>query len=668
MPKLSDINSNSQQNVNIVASRDGGIAFVDSKVKDPNGSLLPEDRSFSVWQNAWKTLVKIFQGNITMSGAGNVSINSTELHQTAHLMQTTTSGGYASYHKGESIEIKGEISADERAKIQQYQNYLNQITTASQNAVKNTKGEEVACPVCAQSQLADDKSDPWNTILDAIRQASSNIPWAQGPFAVLRFLITKIYIPLLSVKTNVGLNGGKGCGPGCNNGIREGLATPLTAGETELKTQMDALAGLMNDLTASMNNNSGQIIPYSHGATLVVGDPQGSPKTIPYLTKNTYHTYPSNLRPSPTLHNKLRVTTEGNCKQVIYQPPLQSPFGNFMLNVENNVKITSGNAGIDLMSTGEIAVKGGSVHINGSQGEVSLTSNNLTTIGGANVLIAADPRSGDSGVTMDSKHVFVKGAFNVAGDSAMLGSLTLDGALNVNYINCPTMAAPSTLNGTDNFTTHHTNWSYKGTALNAANLAVKITNMATQPSLLFTGYGVTNIFMEAYNLAMMSIPLEVHPTGIFFGMAGPFPCAGVVINFPHNHTQSPDDHTHEVPVPKGGYYKQMAGAGQSRSVGNPAPTPAPTSSTYPCPGPRSWGGGCGGGGLFSKVRNQKYGINNDDAFDGGNFVTTTVTRNPDGSIYPPPDLTYRVVNDTGSGSNTGNGSLSGVPVNGIVTC
>ena len=208
MPKLFDTTPNSQQNVNVVAGRDSGMAFVDSKVKDPNGSQTPEDRSFSIWQNAWKTLIKMFQGNITLSGSGNVSINAAhEVHTTAHNMQTTTSNGNASYTQGPSVHIKGTIDADERAKLQQYHAYLDQITQASQDAIANTPGEKVDCPNCAQTHLADDKSDNYNIIFDYVAGIIGGAPWLQGPFEILRWLVNHIYVPLLGVFSNLGTIG-----------------------------------------------------------------------------------------------------------------------------------------------------------------------------------------------------------------------------------------------------------------------------------------------------------------------------------------------------------------------------------------------------------------------------------------------------------------------------
>lgn len=656
---------NSQSSVNAIQGRTSGIQFVDNTIKDPNGSQTPDDKSYSVWQNAWTTLVKIFRGNIFLKGHGNISINAgQEVHVTAHNKQETTTGGSAFYNKGERSQINGEVSEEEKKKIQEYHDHLDSITQKSQEAIKNTAAEKVACPNCAQIHLVDDKSDNWAIILKNIKKAISNIPYLKGPFAVLRTIINKVYVPLLGSKSNLSLNNGKGCGPGCEEGLKQGMSNKLQAGEAAVKAEMEKLSEKMNKLTASMKSNSSGAIIHAHGEHHIYGNPTGAPKTSPYIIPGAHHSLPTNLRVSDAFRNKLRVTTEGNCKVVVYQPPLSSPFGNLMMNIQNNLKITTGNAGMDLLSTGEIAIKGGSVHINGSQGEVSLTSKNLTTIGGGNVLIAADNKSGDTGVCIDSKYTFVRGAFNVNGDTAMLGGLTVDGALSVNYLNCPAMPAPSTMNGASDFVTHGANWIGVGVGLNSANLKKKTLEYALQPSLLMTPVGITDMFMEVYNLIRMAIPVEVKPTGIFKGVAitagfggGAGVCFGLIWNFTHNHTLAPGDHTHETAVPNGGYWEQLRGAGQARVAGNPAPTPAPTSGNYPRPAERVWGGGCGGGGLYSKVRNLKYNINSDDAFNGGNYVTTTVVRNADGSINPSPDLTYRYVNDNGTNakidSNTG---------------
>ncbi len=646
-----------------IQGRESGIQFFFKTIKQ-KGSKLLLDKSYLLIQNSYKTLIKIFQGNIAIGGGGDININAGHnIHMSSQDIQITSNGRFGLYNKKGKIDINGKSSDEDSAKIKEYHDLLEKINEKASKAFDEAKPEKVVCQNCIQTHLADDKSDNWSIILDSIRKAIENLPYFKGPFAVLRWLVTKVYVPLLGSFSNADLNMGKGCGPGCEAGLRDGMVNKIKASEDAVKKEMDEIAETMNKLTVDLNPNSTVAETFEHGKMIIVGDPAHSSKTSPYKT-NGHNSLPTNLRVSDSLRNKLRVTTEGNCKKVAYLPPQQSPYGNLGITVANNLKITAGVNGIDLLSNGEIAIKGGSVHINGSEGEVSLTSKNLTTIGGGNVLIAADNKSGDTGVCIDSKYTYVRGAFNVNGDTAMLGGLTVDGALSVNYINCPSMAAPSTMNGASDFVTHGANWIGVGVALNAANFAKKKIEYMLQPSLLMTPVGITDVFMEAYNILAQAKTLEVIPTGIFKGVAvtagfggGAGVCFGLVWNFKHNHTQAPGDHTHETPVPNGGFWRKASGAGQARVAGNPAPTPAPTNGTFPRPGPRSWGGGCGGGGLFSKVRNLKYNINSDDAFNGGNYVTTTVVRNPDGSINPSPDLTYRYVKDNGTNAkidpNTG---------------
>lgn len=207
--------------------------------------------------------------------------------------------------------------------------------------------------------------------------------------------------------------------------------------------------------------------------------------------------------------------------------------------------------------------------------------------------------------------------------------------------------------------------------MNATNFALKLTNYVLEPSKLMTPVGLLDVSLEIINLVLIDLPLEPIPTGIFMGVCAGFGggvCAGIIYNFPHNHTRGPESHRHVTDGIAGGYYKKQQGAGQTRTAGNPAPAPLPTDTTWPRPGPYAWGGGCGGGGLYSKVRNQNYGIDSDDAFNGGNYVTTTVVRNPDGSIYPPPDLTYRIVTDIGGNNITPEGAVTTTPPTTGINC
>jgi hypothetical protein len=649
------------------SSQTAGIQFVDRIVKDPGGAI-PDDKSYTIWQNAWKTFTKMFKGTWAVNATEDVIINAgNEVHITCHNKQEITTGGDAQYIKGTKVQIHGEKSQKESDNITKHHELLQQVDKKVKETIENTEPEMVKCSNCAQKRLVDDKSDNWVTILNAIQRTVNNIPFLRGPFSAIKFLISKIYAVIPGEKTNLGLNNGKGCGPGCENGMRKGLANKFAAGEKAMKSEMDKISKEMDALAVELSPMSDHADVKKDTYAIIVGDPKNIAKDIPYIKhKNLHHEYPLNARPS-TLPNVLRSTTEGAAPKVTYHPPVPSTYGNFLISVANNFKINAGASGVDILSIGEIAIKGGSVHINGSQGEVSLTSSNVTTIGGGNVIISADNKSGDTGVFIDSKHTFVKGAFNVSGDTALMGSLTVDGAIQAPHLICPTMAAPTTQASSDSFSTNGAAWWPAAPVLKLANIGLKTINYGLEPSKLMTPVGILDMAVELIAKARTMAPVD-GLTGQAFGWAlVPIPFAGIVpcpvlcspftapflggvFNFPHVHDTTVGSHRHEVDVPAGSYYKKLVGAGAHRSAGNPAPTMAPANTTFPRPGPASWGGGCGGGGLYSKVRNQKYGINSDDAFNNGNFVITTPVRNPDGSLFPPPDLTHRVINDIGSGS------------------
>jgi len=651
MPEPIDYTKNKESQVHHTSGRYSGIQFVDDKQIDSNGSQTPKDRSFSYWGNSWKTFIKLFQGNIFYNASGNISLNAgEEVHLTAHNKQETTSGGSAVFNKGETVHNHGDMSEEQKANMKQFHDYQDQITQAAQDKWHNTQGEQVQCQNCAQQHLVDDKSDNWTTIFGSIQDTLGTLPYYCLGFGAVEWFVKNVYCAIPGIKTNQALNNGEGCGPGCKNGVREGMSLKMQASEKAVKEEMDRLQDKMNKITMNLKNSSATAKTHVDSEFHIYGDPTaGPPKIKPYMTHKDHHSLPTNLRVSDTLRNKLRVTTEGNCKKIVYQPPTYSPYGNLMLQIQNNLKITAGNAGMDFMSTGEIAVKGGSVHINGSEGEVSLTSQNLTTIGGGTVLIAANNQSGDTGVCIDSKYTYIRGSFNVNGDTAMLGGLTVDGPLSVTHMNYPTMSTPSQVAADSKWATEGANWDFVGVGLNDTNLT-KDSLLKYNPILggmLMTEAGITSITMEMFNIIMMSRLTEFPiPTGKCLA-GGIGACVGIVWNFTHNHTTAGHDHEHMYDAIQGNMYRTKAGAGNQRVAGNPAPTPAPATGTFASPGPKALHGGCGGGGLFKKVRNQMYGIDSEEAFDG-NHVTTTVVRNPDGSIYPDPDLTYRIVHDCGS--------------------
>ena len=659
MPKFIETTQNQETITHSINARYSGMQFVDSKVKNPNGSQTPDDKSFTIWQNSWGSFIRQQAGNIVGRALGNISLDAgNEAHISAHNKQEVISDMAASYVKGTVVNNHGVNTNDQKALIQEYKDHMNAIAQKSIDTIKSTPAEKTQCPNCAQQHLIDDKSDAWSVILRTVRDYIGNIPYYDLPFGIISWLIQNIYCALLGVKTNNALAKNNSCGPGCKDGMRDGMANKLKAGADAASTELAQRSDDLKRIEQLLGDTSVKVEPHVHGYMGVYGNPT-VPKHNPYITMDSHHSIPTNLRVSDVLRNKLYFTTEGNPKQVVYQPPPHIPFGNLTFNVENKFSLTTGNAGADILSTGEVNIRAGSVHINGSQGEVSLTSGNLTTIGGKMVYISADDGSGDSGVCIDSKYTLARGSFNVNGDAAFNGHVTIDGGLTCTDFTYPTMGVPTDLASASKWSSEGAVWGECGAALNISNFAKDSILKYLIGGLLETEAGLTSITMESYNLICMSLGIEILPTGIFAGLTVAFGagvCAGYIWNYTHNQTLAGHDHDHEYDAPAGNMYVTHEGVGGQRTAGNPSPTPAPVASQYPRPGPKAYHGGCGGGGLFKKIRNQNYGIDSEDAFNGTNTVQTTGKKNPDGSIYPSPIPTWTLNNlppGTNIDKNTG---------------
>jgi hypothetical protein len=661
MPKSIETTENQETITHSINARYSGIQFVDSKQKDPNGSQTPKDKSFTIWQNSWGSFIRQQAGNIIGRALGNVSLDAgDEIHISGHKKQEVITDGAAIFIKGTSVNNHGDNTDEQKALMQQYKDHMDAVSEASKKAIKSTPAEKTQCPNCAQQHLVDDKSDPWTVILRRVKDLIGNIPFYALPFKTIQWLIQNVYCALLGVKSNNSLAKNNSCGPGCVNGQKDGMSAKLQAGASAASTELAQRSDDLKRIEQLLGDTSVKVEPHVHGYMGVYGNPT-VPKHSPYITMDSHHSIPTNLRVSDVLRNKLYVTTEGNPKQVVYQPPPHLPFGNLTFNVENKFSLTAGNAGADILSTGEVTIRAGSVHINGSQGEVSLTSGNLTTIGGKMVYISADDGSGDSGVCIDSKYTYARGAFNVNGDASFNGHVTIDGGLTCTHFTYPTMAVPTDLASTSKWASEGANWQFFGAALNMSNFAKDLVLKYGVGLLLETEAGLLSLAMEMFNIIMMDTVVEILPTGFAIGICpvGPVFCVppvGGVWNWRHNHTLAGHDHDHEYDAPAGIMHTEHLGVGNHRVAGNPAPTPAPTATQYPRPGPKAWSGGCGGGGLFAKIRNQRYGINSEDAYNGTNTVQTTTKRNSDGSIYPFPISTWTLNNLPSGGSidpNTG---------------
>jgi hypothetical protein len=238
----------------------------------------------------------------------------------------------------------------------------------------------------------------------------------------------------------------------------------------------------------------------------------------------------------------------------------------------------------------------------------------------------------------------VHGSFNVRGDAAFKGHLTTDGAISCPYLIVPSMRSVSTASSSSKMKVEHANWHVSGATLAVANLVKDLVFRYIMSGYIFSVAGIYALVVETYDTIMMAMTLELNITGICFGYAacvyGGGPFFGYVMNYVHNHGKCGDDHSHDVNVPKSSTWNTRKGWGQERMAGSSVPTPSPVNGDETSPGPRSKSGGCGGGGLYTKDRNERYKLNPLDPFNGLNRIAVPIKRNPDGTLNPLPKYSF----------------------------
>jgi hypothetical protein len=187
-------------------------------------------------------------------------------------------------------------------------------------------------------------------------------------------------------------------------------------------------------------------------------------------------------------------------------------------------------------------------------------------------------------------------------------------------------------------------WYLEGaTLLDSIDITRNLLMRNLNPGWLLTPSGIITIIQETYNSVLLNMVFEPVPIGFAMTSYGMFP----VIGFTHTHSLVPQDHSHQITLPKGNYYHDTEGWHQARPETSHVPTPAPGQGDGASPGPKSLGS-CGGGGGFGfgnsdssasknrKKRNSKVGLSDGD-YDysritgGGGWVYDW-----DGSIVPNP--------------------------------
>ena len=638
------LNENDEKEDHGLLTKTGGLIFRVFKNFNKKISNLITNNSFiELGTN------DIPQSKIRMSAGGDVLIqsgNNLDVNVLGNANYSTkgnerkvVSGTYSFYAKRDDKKVVGKQLASEREAAEKLQEITNEVQEKRLKAM-DKKGNMVACPVCSVTHLVDSHSSLVDSFFAFIRKL--NIPYFCFPLDLIQKLASALISPILSPKKNIGLTGAAGCGsPGCKNGMVESFVEGFKAADKATSEAIKQNAEKISKYSKQLSSGGSAVIPHKADVVYKFGLKKNS---APAYKKKGNHTFGFYFKPGVNGNgHTLGMHSKGSCERAIYCPP-QRTQGSVAFEVSNNFTINAGSPGVDIDTSGRFNVRAGDVVINATEGEAVFGSGNVTTIKGKNLILDADDKTGDAGVSIQSPHTMVHGSLNVRGDAAFKGHLTTDGAISCPYLIMPSMRTQSTASSSSKMKVEHANWYVAGLSLATTNFVKDLIFRYVMTGYIFTIAGLYALVVEVYDLIMIAITIELNITGICFGYAacayGGGPFFGYVMNYTHNHGKCGDDHNHDVNVPKTSTWNTRKGWGNERCAGSPIPTPAPVNGDESAPGPRSKPGGCGGGGLYTKNRNERYRVNDLDPFDGLNRIPISINRTPDGNLNPLPTFSF----------------------------
>lgn len=686
MPAKSIINNNSgSQQTSSLLSEAGGLEFKTNLYNDVNfGSVLTDDHSYVLLQGKCKELIQLNNGNVTLKAQTDLYLGSQQhmFKSVGGDYQSVLGGNNHSYVKGNETKQVGEAGPKEVDAAKKLQEETKKIDEKKVETIKNTEGTDVPCPVCSSKVLTDRGQCLLDLAVKLIRLAIPNFPY---PLDILEKFLNFLAIPFLSPEEVKELNAGKGCGsPGCKGGMVKSPQKAIQKANEEAVKELEKKQKELEKHQRNMGSGGTHAMgPFMSDVSIMIGHPE-TMNTAPTVVLKDHNVTAFGFTNNTTPKGAGFIPkTKGNCKKAIHTPPLINP-GSLFLGVTEKFTMTTGSPGIDIHTTGLAQLNATTTTINATEGELTLASNNVTTIKGKNIVIDANDRSGDTGVRIDSENTMVGGALHVQGDLALKGTLSMDGGLFCTHITCPGERISTGPSGAAHQVHSGATWNnpvnglqatiydkydkkYKAASRDIFNALSSnlINGMAEIKTLIEETYASIMIGVTVDNSGLPTGYAQTYftPPGVPSGTplmvngiatAGPYPVIFSytfvvpgqtlpVFNFTHNHGSPGGNHSHDYTSFQGHAVANSQTARASRPEPSHVPTPAKSSGMGSKPGHKNVGDLClpcinpfGG----SSKRNAKYGLgeSDDNVYNGTNFVQTNGVFDEVGNLIPPPTI------------------------------
>jgi hypothetical protein len=638
----------------------GGVVFSGGVKKDNSSSVPTTETRTEVYSG--NSRMYMTGGGIGIETHGDISLNGSNVFiETRGNKVEKVRGTKYVYMQNDDVVVTGKQTSEQIKAAKALDKIYEEIEQKKVDKIKSTKGDEVECPTCAKKYLVNRKSGFGTRLFKTLRKYL--IPYV-GAFAidVLQSIYNFLIAPMLDEATGQDLLGGTCGNKGCKNGKIQSPQKKLEEGNKAAIEEFKKRSEEIDKQAAKLKGGNKAEI-YSGDLTIKTG--LGINNSPAYVDTGTFHSGEFRHEPDKSTKAYMAVSGKGSAKRIVKTNPA-TKVGNFNLHASEKILLEAGSPGLDILTKGHGEMQFGSVTITAGSAEAVFASDNVTSIKGKNVNIYGNDRSGTEGIKLDANHTLVTGALAVNGNFTTLGSLRIDGNLSAPSLITRSMRLQTTHSGSSKTVVNGPQWVGSGQALTVADKAVQLISRDIIPGYAMEPNGIFTIAMESFNLAVMGATVEPLITGFAFFFGCPPYCPPMFLpvwNFKHTHPVTPQTHTHDHTVPHGQYLDDRESWGSAATDGSHVPTPANEIADGPTPGPKSYGGSCGGAGFgFGSpnsnasqavvARNARFGIIGSDAYGDYDFVNITPnvssgqwSYDSEGQIQPADKIRFSLDTD-----------------------
>ena len=666
----------------------GGISFK-GQSGDEVLDNLAQDNSYVSLSDKMRGVIELRGGNATVKAQADLYLGSrgNSFTSIAGDSQRVIQGDDHVFVHGDKTEQIGDASEEKIEAAKKAQEITHEIDKKKVETIEKTKGSDVECPTCSMEVATDSGQCLIDLAFRLIRYAIPNFPY---PLDILQSILNFLSIPFMDSEKVKDLNGGEGCGsPGCKNGMVKSMQEGVQTANEEAAKELESKEKELGEAQKKQGSGGSKVFgPFMGDVAFYVGHPEAT-NQAPTVAFGENATIPFGFTNEKSGKGFI-PNSNGNCLRAIHTDPLINP-GSFSFHVAQKLTIKSGSPGMELMTSGRTQLIGSTTNVIASQGELTLASNNVTTVKGKNIIIDGNDLSGDNGVRIEAQNTMVGGALHVSGDLAVKGAISMDGGLYCTHITCPGERVATGPSGPAHQVHSGGTWNnpingLQATVLDEYDKDLKkvgrdvfnvlslniINGMAEIKTLIEEAYETVklNMIVDNYGLptgfgttyfappgAPAGPPLMVNG----FAMAGPFPVVFLytfvvpgqtfpVHGFTHNHLSPGSNHSHDYTSFQGMPVGDNASARAARPNPSHVPSPPKATGIGTKPGHKNVGGGLclpciwpfGGGGSNTGGRNAAYGFDpnaGNNLYNGTNYVTaSSINYASDGTLIPPPFL------------------------------